>query len=474
MTAVTGLQKQRQQDQVQTNFDAAQGYSVTPNQGSVVPNVMQTQSILESMLAAKNAGPNITPPSDAEIRRTSWIASGVMGLLGAIVTGNAASGIAVGMSAALALHDHGNDLRQRGEYINELHQKGFSGPAILRWYETGDNKELDKESEQMQRLASEQINHEDRQADREQQKNFHKDQMENARLSREQNAGFHADEVRHEGIMEGIAQQNAESARIAAAAKLGAQDGQQFAQQNTAQGAGKPTLQKTSFDPGAVQVPATITDPQERAAYIHAMGQAYHGEMLKQAVESTSDLKQLGQRMSPQTQMYDKVKEAASKGWNTPANAAGDTQLLMAYQTAEAPNKSPSTTQIKPLMSEMVTGPFDYLENTFNSSTGGGLTDSERATAKSLLKNNTKNQIQAHMDNLKSTIDSQHYDVNDPRTMAGLVNAFHVPPETIRAIASGQETPEQAAEKETSALLPDNVSFGDVGKGGNSKNTGAW
>ncbi|WP_419057400.1 hypothetical protein [Kluyvera georgiana] len=153
MTAVTDLQKQRQQDQVQTNFEAAQGYSVTPNQGSVVPNVMQTQSILEAMLAAKNSGPNITPPSDAEIRRTSWIASGVMGLLGAIVTGNAASGIAVGMSAALALHDHGNDLRQRGEYINDLHQKGFSGPAILKWYETGDNSELDKESQQMEAMA---------------------------------------------------------------------------------------------------------------------------------------------------------------------------------------------------------------------------------------------------------------------------------------------------------------------------------
>lgn len=158
MTAVTDLQKQRQQDQVQTNFDAAQGYSVTPNQGSVVPNVMQTQSILESMLAAKNSGPNITPPSDAEIRRTSWIASGVMGLLGAIVTGNAASGIAVGMSAALALHDHGNDLRQRGEYINELHQKGFSGPAILKWYETGDNSELDKESQRMEAMAHDTFN----------------------------------------------------------------------------------------------------------------------------------------------------------------------------------------------------------------------------------------------------------------------------------------------------------------------------
>lgn len=175
MTATTQLQQQRQVNQVQTNLDAGQGYSVTPNQGSVVPNVMQTQSILEAMLAQKNAMPNITPPSDSEIRRTSWIASGVMGLLGAIVTGNAASGIAVGMSAALALHDHGNDLRQRSEYLNELHQKGFSGPAILKWYETGDNSELDKESQRMESMARDEANLEIQGLQMKQRKDFHDD-----------------------------------------------------------------------------------------------------------------------------------------------------------------------------------------------------------------------------------------------------------------------------------------------------------
>ncbi|EEF3101614.1 hypothetical protein QB940_000839 [Salmonella enterica] len=81
-----------------------------------MPNVMQAQKIYEAMLAQKNSIPNIEPPSEGEIRRESWIASGVMGLLGALVTGNPASGIAIGMQAALALHDHGYDLRQRAEH----------------------------------------------------------------------------------------------------------------------------------------------------------------------------------------------------------------------------------------------------------------------------------------------------------------------------------------------------------------------
>ncbi|EAR1627570.1 hypothetical protein NJ978_000358 [Salmonella enterica] len=211
MTAVTDLQKQRQQDQVQTNFDAAQGYSVTPNQGSVVPNVMQTQSILESMLAAKNAGPNITPPSDAEIRRTSWIASGVMGLLGAIVTGNAASGIEIGMQAALALHDHGYDLRQRAEHVGELHQQGYSALAIEKWYETGDNSELDKERQNMEAMARDEFNSEV--ADRRQDKEI------NAANDRQKN------QQNFEQGMEGARERfQAEQGRMNRDATLGAQD----------------------------------------------------------------------------------------------------------------------------------------------------------------------------------------------------------------------------------------------------------
>ena len=186
MTATTDLQQQRQNENLKINISAVQGQSLTPNQGSVVPNVIQTQSLIEQARAAYNGIPNIKPPGEEEIQHQMWMTSGIMGMVAALVTGNAAGGIAAGMTAALAVHDHGYDLRQRGEYIMELHNKGFSTPAILNWYKTGDNKELDKEGERMQRQADSDLNRQERESDREQRADFHKDQMENARLSREQ------------------------------------------------------------------------------------------------------------------------------------------------------------------------------------------------------------------------------------------------------------------------------------------------
>ncbi|ECJ5891855.1 hypothetical protein FNH88_19685 [Salmonella enterica subsp. salamae] len=152
----TELQQERQQQAGQANLEAIQGINITPNQGAVVPNVMQLQGLLEQMQSAKNSLPNINPPSEDEIRKTSWIASGVIGLLGAIVSGNAAGGIAAGMVAALAIHDRGYDLRQRADLVPELHRQGYTARAILNWYETGDNKELDKEAQEREQLASRQ------------------------------------------------------------------------------------------------------------------------------------------------------------------------------------------------------------------------------------------------------------------------------------------------------------------------------
>lgn len=153
----TELQQERQQQAGQANLEAIQGINITPNQGAVVPNVMQLQGLLEQMQSAKNSLPNINPPSEDEIRKTSWIASGVIGLLGAIVSGNAAGGIAAGMVAALAIHDRGYDLRQRADLVPELHRQGYTARAILNWYETGDNKELDKEAQEREQLASRQV-----------------------------------------------------------------------------------------------------------------------------------------------------------------------------------------------------------------------------------------------------------------------------------------------------------------------------
>lgn len=156
MTAITDLQQNRQTEAGQINLSATQGIQLTPNQGAVVPNVMQLQDLYEKLQAERNKIPTVNPPSDDEIRRTSWIASGVIGLLGALVSGNAAGGIAAGMVAALAIHDRGHDLRQRADLVPELHQQGYTARAILNWYETGDNKELDKEAQEREQIASRQ------------------------------------------------------------------------------------------------------------------------------------------------------------------------------------------------------------------------------------------------------------------------------------------------------------------------------
>lgn len=218
--AQTQLQQSRQDDQAQTNLTAAQQYDVNPNQGSVVPNVMQTQSILEAMMAEKNKMPNVNPPSEDEIQETMWISSGLIGLLGAIVSGNPAGGIAAGMTAALAIHDRGYDLRQRAGYVMDLHNKGYSARAIHDWYETGDNKELDKETDNMQRMASEEVR--DAQADRryaQQDKQFN-ERMENS------DRQFNLQERRfdqmasHQNAMEALAEKRAENSGALSLAHL--------------------------------------------------------------------------------------------------------------------------------------------------------------------------------------------------------------------------------------------------------------
>lgn len=175
----TQLQNNRQASIGQDNLTAAQGQDLLPNQGSTVPSVLQMQSLMEQARAAQSSLPNIQPPSEEEISHNMWMASGIMGLVAALVSGNAAGGIAAGMTAALAVHDRGYDLRQRGEYVMELHNKGYSAPAILSWYETGDNKELDKERDEMDKLANDEITREEREADRKQQLEMHNDTIAN-------------------------------------------------------------------------------------------------------------------------------------------------------------------------------------------------------------------------------------------------------------------------------------------------------
>lgn len=158
MTAITGYQADKQNQDAITNLDALDGWPVTPGQNDDIPSVLRDTGLIEKAYAAKNSLPNVNPPSEDEIRHTSWICSGLIGLLGAIVSGNAAGGIAAGMVAALAVHDQGYHLRQRAESVDELHKEGYSKRAIEAWYETGDNKELDAERQNMESIARDEFN----------------------------------------------------------------------------------------------------------------------------------------------------------------------------------------------------------------------------------------------------------------------------------------------------------------------------
>jgi hypothetical protein len=141
--AQTALQDQKQNEQAASGLEAA--LPVAIDTGTTIPPFYQQNHISAEM--AKN--PQITPPSEGEIHKQMWVSSMMMGLMASLATGNVAGGIVGGMWAAIGVHDYGNSLRQRSQYIDQLKGDGYSFPAILKWYEDGDSKELDKERTDM-------------------------------------------------------------------------------------------------------------------------------------------------------------------------------------------------------------------------------------------------------------------------------------------------------------------------------------
>lgn len=142
----TQAQQKNKVENAQINTQAITPVTLTPNQGSVVPNVWQQNYVQDSI----GDNPTITPPTEENIHKNMFIGSGMVGLMAALATGNPAAGLVAGMWGAVAIHDHGYDLRQRSKQVNKLQAEGYSFPAILNWYKTGDNKDLDKEYNQME------------------------------------------------------------------------------------------------------------------------------------------------------------------------------------------------------------------------------------------------------------------------------------------------------------------------------------
>ncbi|CAI1769047.1 Uncharacterised protein [Serratia quinivorans] len=139
----TELKYQQNLETAAQNLQGIQPIPVT--QGSVIP----AQWSAANMMQGVQDQPDIKPPSEDNIQKNMWIASGMVGLVAALATGNAASGLAAGMWGALAIHDHGYALRERGKYTRQLAAEGYSYPAILDWYKTGNNKVLEDERKGM-------------------------------------------------------------------------------------------------------------------------------------------------------------------------------------------------------------------------------------------------------------------------------------------------------------------------------------
>lgn len=388
MTAITELQKSRQADQVQTSLSAAQGYTVTPNQGNTTPNVMQSQSLLEKLMAQKNSMPNVEPPSEAEIREQQWCTSFVMGLLGAIVTGNAASGITIGMSAALAVHDHGYDLRQRAQHVAELHQQGYSAIAIEKWYETGDNSELDKERQNMEAMARDEFNSEaqDRRQKNtlDQQATFHKDQMEQERLTREQS------------------QRNADRMY---------------------------TLDEAKF----------LLEKQKAEAAASGNG------------DTRTAIKNLQQLATHNNTENTKVKNATDfvvKGLTAPSTQAGAQQLGMSVMGAET-GVSPRPTQVTHMVEGWAPGSMGAVGTWIEQASNNGIPESGMQAGRSMLMNNAKSMWSENAQNAINTLSNQGYDTSNPNVMQAMQAAYpNIPSDSLKKLVDGNMTADQYANQQ--------------------------
>ncbi|ASG63942.1 hypothetical protein CEW81_18310 [Kluyvera genomosp. 3] len=100
-----------------------------------MPNVYQSDDLIKQM--QQETGVN--PPTTGEIHQQMWIGSMMMALMAGLAGGNPAAAIVGGLWGAIGIHDYGNTLQQRAQYVPQLQKDGYSMPAILKWYEDGDN-----------------------------------------------------------------------------------------------------------------------------------------------------------------------------------------------------------------------------------------------------------------------------------------------------------------------------------------------
>lgn len=149
----TELQQQVQTEDALTNVQAYQPYELLPNQGTTVPSFYQNDKQFQE-IAQK--GKLVNPPSKGEMHKQMWIGSFMTALIVGLTTKDSSAALAGGLMGAIAIHDYGNQLRTRGKHVEQLQKDGYSAPAILAWYEDGDEKMLNQERDDM--LARDRFN----------------------------------------------------------------------------------------------------------------------------------------------------------------------------------------------------------------------------------------------------------------------------------------------------------------------------
>lgn len=463
----------QQQDKVQNaqiNAQALQPVTLTPNQGSVVPNVWQQNYVQDSI----GDNPTITPPTESNIHKNMFIGSGMVGLMAALATGNPAAGIVAGMWGAVAIHDHGYDLRQRSKQVNKLQAEGYSFPAILDWYKTGSSKELDKERAQMEderRADNRTINETNRfNAQQETERTNHKDQMEQERLNR--NVSIAA---------QGQAQKNADRMYNLQLMKYAQDVGKTVASapvesdgihaQNVAliQGGGEPQT-----------APAVIAamPPEQRAAAMNAYTEQVRINGLKDIATQLSNAKNLRMGLSTPNQLFGKVEDYYKKGLTAPHTQAGDFQANQSVLGIESPTAAPRANQVEATEKHMPDGISGWIADATSRNLGYGQSDAARENTNKVLTNSFMQQASGLANEAKNAVQSGGYDLNNPKVLAGVVAGLggHISGDDLKELLNGDMTPEQWAKKEADKYSAEKtVDFGDVQDNKtNQQNTGAW
>jgi len=149
----TELEQQTQTQDALTNVQAVQPYQLTPGD---LTSTLPPAYMDEELWKMRPPESLVNPPSTKEINKQMWIASFMGALMVGLTTKDAGAAITGGLLTAIGLHDYGHALQKRAKHVPQMKKDGFSDQAILAYYETGDQKIIQQERQDM--LARDKFN----------------------------------------------------------------------------------------------------------------------------------------------------------------------------------------------------------------------------------------------------------------------------------------------------------------------------